>query len=78
MLRYFQSRQVAYLVHVANPGLLHSLTTLGHSHEGQEMLLEDVLGLPVKAAVVVPRLLEIVLLLDPLLHSGTSHWLLGP
>ena len=37
------------------------------------MLLEDILGLPVKAAVVVPGLLEIVLLLNTLLHLGPSH-----
>ncbi len=60
-----------YLVHEANPGLLHSLTALGVGHEGQQMLLEDVLALPVKAAIVLAGLLEIVLLLNPLLHAGT-------
>lgn len=69
---------IAYLVHIADPCLLHSLTALGHSHEAQEMLLEDVLGFAVKAAIVVPRLLEIVLLLNALLDSGTNYWLLGP
>ncbi len=58
-------------MHEANPGLLHSLTALGVGHEGQQMLLEDVLALPVKAAVVLARLLEVVLLLNTLLHAGT-------
>lgn len=69
---------VAYLVHVANPGLLHSLTALGVSHECQQMLLEDILGLPIKATVVLARLLEVVLLFNALLHPGTSHRLLRP
>ena len=63
---------------VGDPCLLHSFTALGVSHEGQQMLLEDVLGFPVKAAVVLARLLEVVLLLDSLLHAGTCHRLLRP
>ena len=72
-LRCFDTKHIAYLVHVGNPGLLHSLTSLGHSHEAQHMLLEDVLGPAVKAAIVIPRLLEVVLLLNALLDAGTSH-----
>ena len=60
-----------YLVHEANPSLLHSVTALGVGHEGQQMLLEDILAFPVKAAVVLAGLLEVVLLLNPLLHAGT-------
>ena len=60
-----------YLVHVSNPGLLHSLAALGVGHEAQQVLLEDILAGPVKAAVVLPRLLEVVLLLNALLDSGT-------
>ena len=68
----------SYLVHVANPCLLYRCTALGVSHEGQQMLLEDIFGIPVKAAVVLPRLLEVVFLLNGLLHTHTGHRLLWP
>lgn len=65
-------------MHVANPGLSHSITGLGVSHERHQVPLEDILGLPVKGTVVLPRLPEVVLLLNHLLHTGAGHWGLGP
>jgi len=61
-----------HLVHEANPSLLHSLT------EGQQMLLEHVLAIPVKAAVVLARLLEVVLFLNALLHARARGGRGGP
>jgi len=67
-----------HLVHEANPSLLHSLTALGVGHEGQQMLLKHVLAIPVKAAVVLARLLEVVLFLNALLHARARGGRGGP
>ena len=65
-------------MHEADPCVAHFLTALGVSHPGCNVALVQVLLLPGEGAVVLPRLLEVVLLLNALLHTGTRDRGLNP
>lgn len=67
-----------HLVHEADPSVAHFLTALGVSHPGCNVTLVQVLLLPGECAVVLPRLLEVVLLLNALLHTGSRDRSLHP